>query len=77
MNGLINENQLAIFTEYKFNKPLIPKIVYVNDESYRDCHNEKFHTFEDKCVYNNRLKNIGNNETNILPFSDKAWVCMK
>ena len=52
MNGLINENQLAIVKEYEFDKPFIHKIHSIIDNCYRDCLNKYFHSFEYKCVYN-------------------------
>ena len=39
----MNENQLALVKEYKFNKPPIQKIDSLIDNSIRDCHNEYFH----------------------------------
>ena len=51
MNGIMNENQLAIVKEYEFDKPLIQKIDSIIDNCYRDCHKKYFHTFDHICVY--------------------------
>ena len=76
MNGIMNENQLAVVKEYEFIKSLIHQIDIINDNCYRDCHNKYFHTFDYICVYDIKVTNIGNNEIINITISDKAWVCM-
>ena len=72
MNGVMNENQLAVVREYEFDNPLIHKIDSIIDNCYRDCHKKYFHTFEFECVYNIKLTNIGNNESVNITISDKS-----
>ena len=42
----MNKNQLTIVEEYKFDEPIIHKIVSKIDNCIRDCHIECFRTFE-------------------------------
>ena len=58
----MNENQLTIVEEYKFDKSLIQKVDFIIDIFYRDCHNKYSHRFEYKCVYDIKLTNIRTNE---------------
>ena len=39
----MNENELYVVKEYKFDNPSITKIDSVIDSCYRDCHNKHFH----------------------------------
>ena len=71
MNGIMNENQLTIVKEYKFNNPLIQKIDSIIDNCIRDCHNKYFHTFDFICEYNLNFTNNTNNEMNNFTISDK------
>ena len=71
MNGLINENQLAIVKEPKFDEPPIHKTDSLIDNCFRDCPNKYFHTFEYKCVCKIKLTNFGNKDTVNLAISDK------
>ena len=41
------------------------------DKCFRECHFEHFHTFENKCIYDIQLKNIGNKERLNSEISDK------
>ena len=41
----MNENELYVVKEYKFDNPLITKIDSKIDGCYRDCHKKFFHTF--------------------------------
>ena len=36
----MNENELCVVKEYKFDNPLITKIDSLIDNCYRDCYNE-------------------------------------
>ena len=47
----MNENQLTIVKEYKFDNLLIQKIDSLIDNSIRDCHHKDFHTFDHICDY--------------------------
>ena len=68
----MNENQLTIVKEYKFDNPLIQNIDIKTDNSITGCHNKYFHTFDHICEYNIIFTNFGNNETFNLPISDKS-----
>ena len=71
MNGVMNENQLTVVKEYEYIKPLNGRIDCIFDNSYRDCYNKYFQTFEYKCVYDIQFKNICNNEIVHLTIADK------
>ena len=72
MNGIMNENQLHLVKEYKFDNPLIQNIDSLIDDSIRDCHNKYFHTFDHICEYNLSFTNITNNEIVNFTISDKG-----
>ena len=72
MDGIMNENQLAIVKEYEINNPLIQKIDSLIDISIRDCHHKFFHTFDYVCEYDLNFTNITNNETVNFTISDKS-----
>ena len=67
----MNENEIYVVKNYKFDYPLITKIDSIIDGCYRDCHNKFFHTFKYVCIYDIKLTNITNNETNNLTISDE------
>ena len=58
----MNKNQLSNFKEYEIIKPDIHKIDSIIDKCFRDCHNKKFHTFENKCIYDIKFTSIRKNE---------------
>ena len=68
----MNENELFIVKEYKFDNQLITKKDSIKDNCYRDCHNKFFHTNKYDCIYDNKLTNITNNEIINLTISDKS-----
>ena len=72
MDGIMNENQLAIVEEYEINNPLIQKIDSLRDIPLRDCHHKYFHTFDYVCEYDLNFTNITNNETVNFTVSDKS-----
>ena len=72
MNGIMNENQLHLVKEYKFDNPLFQNIDSLIDDSIRDCHNKYFHTFDHICEYNLSVTNITNNEIVNFTISDKG-----
>ena len=67
----MNENQLTIVKEYKFDNPLFQKIDSLIDNSIRDCHHKYFHTFDHICEYNLIFTNTNNNESVSFTISDK------
>ena len=49
------------------------------DNSFRDCHNDYFHSFKYECIYDNKLTNITDNEIKKLKISGKSinWYEVK
>ena len=72
MNGIKNENQLAIVKEYELNNPNIQKIDSLIDNSIRDCHDRYFHTFDHICEFDLNFRIITNNESVNFTISDKC-----
>ena len=68
----MDETQLTIVKEYKFDNPLIQKIDSLIDKSIRECHNKYFHTFDHICEYDLNFTNITNNEIVKFTISDKS-----
>ena len=68
----MNENELYVVKENKFDNPLITKIDSIIDNCYRDCHNKDFHTFKYVCIYDIKLTNITNNEIIYTTISDES-----
>ena len=68
----MNENELYVVKEYKFDNPLITKIDSIIDNCYRDCHKKYFHTFKYVCIYDIKLTNITNNEMINISLSDES-----
>ena len=68
----MNENELYVVQDYKFDNRLITEIDFIIDKCYRDCHNKYFHTFKYECIYDINLTNITNNEIINLSTSDKS-----
>ena len=68
----MNENELYVVKEYKFENPVIAKIDSIIDSCHRDCHNKFFHTLKYECIYHIKLTNITNYETINLKISDKS-----
>ena len=67
----MNENELYVVKEYKFDNSLITKIDSIIDGCYRDCHSKYFHTFKYVCIYDIKLSKITNNEIINLSISDE------
>ena len=68
----MNENELYVVKEYKFDNPLITKIDSIIDGCYKDYHNKYFHTFKYVCIYDIELTNITNNEKINISLSDES-----
>ena len=68
----MNENELYILKEYKFDNPLFHKIDYIIDKCFRDCHNSYFRNFKYEGIYDIKLTNITNNELINLTISGKS-----
>ena len=68
----MNENEIYVVKEYKFDNPLITEIDSIIDKLFKDCSNNYFHNFKYRCIYDIKLKNINNNEIINLTISDKS-----
>ena len=68
----MNESELYVVKEYKFDDSLIHKIDSIIDKCYRDCNNIYFHTFKYVCKYDTKLTNITNNEIINRSISDES-----
>ena len=68
----MNENQLYVVKEYKFDNPLFHKIDSIIDGCYRDCHNKFFHTIKYVCIYGIKLTNITNIDIINITFSEES-----
>ena len=67
----MNEKQLTIVKKFEIIKPLNHKIGSIFDNCYRGCQDKYFHTFKYRCIYCNKITNIGNNERTDFTISDK------
>ena len=68
----MNENELHVVKEYKFDNPIVTEIDSIIDKCFRDCHNSYFHNFKYECIYDIKLTNITNNEIINLTISGKS-----
>ena len=71
MDGIRNENQLTVVTEYKFVETAFNKIDSIIDNCYRDCHNKYYHTFKYECIYDLNFTYTSNIEIVNVTISDK------
>ena len=56
----MDENELYVVKEYKFDNSLITKINSIIDSFYKDCHNIYFHNFKYNCIFDINRTNITN-----------------
>ena len=68
---IINKNFLTVVKVYEFIKPDLHKIYHINDNCSIECHNEYFHTFKYRFLYDDKFTIIRNIEMVNLTFSDK------
>ena len=68
----MNENELYVVKEYKFDNPIITELDSIIDKCFRHCHNSYFHNFKYECFYDIKLTNITNKELIILTISGKS-----
>ena len=75
----MNENELDVVKEYKFDNPIFTEIDSILDNCLRDCHNSSFLYFIYECFYDIKLTNITNNEISNLIISGKSmnWYELK
>ena len=70
----MNENELYVVKECKFDNPLITKIDLILYSWYRDYHKKYFDTFKHECFYDIKLTNITNIEIINLTISGKSMI---
>ena len=58
----MNENEVYVVKEYKFENPLITGIDSIIDSCFKNCHNNYFYKFKYECIVNIKLTNITDNE---------------
>ena len=68
----MNENELFVVKEYKFDNPIITEIDSIIDKCFRDCDNSYSHNFKYECIYDVKLTNITNIEIFNLTVSGKS-----
>ena len=68
----MNENELYVVKEYKFDNLLISDIDSRIDKCFRDCQKNYFHNFKYECIYDIKLTNMTNIETINSTISDKS-----
>ena len=54
----MNENNLFVVEEYKFDNPLCFDIDSIIDGCFKNCHKNCFHNFEYECIYDIKFTNI-------------------
>ena len=69
---MMNQNQLFVVKEYKFDKKDIHEIDYLLDDVIKHCRRNYFHTFEYKLVYDINFTNVSNNEEVNLIITHKS-----
>ena len=74
MDGILNENQLNIVKEYEFPKPRIHKMDSIFDNCIGGFHNEYFHKFKYRCLYDFNFTKIANIEKINTTISDKGMT---
>ena len=68
----MNENEIYVVKEYKFDNPLIIDIDSIIHSRFKDCHNNFFHNFKYECIYDIKLTNMIDNDIINLTSSDKS-----
>ena len=68
----MNEKELYVVKEYKFDDPIITEIDSIIDKCFRDCHKSYFHNFKYESIYDNKFTDITANEIINLTISGKS-----
>ena len=68
----MNENEIYVVKEYKFDNPLITDIDFKIEKCFSDCHKKYIHNFKYECIYDIKLTIITKNEANNSTISDKS-----
>ena len=58
----MNEKELCVVKEYKFDNPIITNIDSKIGKGFRDCHKNYFDNFKYECIYHIKLTSTTNNE---------------
>ena len=58
----MNQNELYVVKEYKFDNPIVTEIDSITENCFRDCHINFFLNFKYECIYDIKLTNFTNNE---------------
>ena len=68
----MNENELYLVKQYKFDNPTITEIDSILVKCFRDCHDKYFHKFKVEYLYDFKLINVINYKTIILTIIRKS-----
>ena len=68
----MNENELYVVQEYKFDNPIITEIDSIIDKFFTERHKSYFHNFKYECIYDIKITIITNNEIINLTISGKS-----
>ena len=68
----MNENEVYVVKQYKFDYPLFTEIDSMIDSCFEGCHNNYFRKFKYECIQDIKLTNITNNEIINLTISGKS-----
>ena len=68
----MNENDIHVVKEYKFDEPINTEMDSIIDKCFRDCHNSYFQNFKYECIYDIKLTNISSNEIFNLTISGES-----
>ena len=58
----MNENEIYVVKEYKFDNPLITDLHSITDSCFKNCYDNYFHNFIYECLYDIKFTNITNND---------------
>ena len=51
----MNENELYVVKEYKFDNPLITNVDSIKENCFNDCRDKYFHEFKERCIIDFRF----------------------
>ena len=68
----MNENELYVVKENKFDNPPITDIDSIIENCFNDCRDNYCHEYKYECIFDFRLENMTNNEIINLTISDKS-----
>ena len=68
----MTKNELYVVKEYELDNPFITDEDSILDSCFKDCHNNHFHKFKYKCIFDIKLTNNAINEIINLTISGKS-----